>query len=76
MKMFTVKTLNAIDPAGLKRLPQTDFVVDDNAEDPAAIIVRSAKMLDYIPGPGLLAVARAGAGYNNIPTDRFAELGS
>lgn len=75
MKMFTVKTLNAIDPAGLKRLPQTDFVVDDNAEDPAAIIVRSAKMLDYVPGPGLLAVARAGAGYNNIPTDRFAELG-
>ena len=73
--MFTVKTLNAIDPAGLKRLPQTDFVVDDNAEDPAAIIVRSAKMLDYVPGPSLLAVARAGAGYNNIPTDRFAELG-
>ena len=73
--MFTVKTLNAIDPAGLARLPKAEFTLDDNAQDPAAIIVRSAKMLDYAPGPGLLCVARAGAGYNNIPTDRFAEAG-
>ncbi len=73
--MFTVKTLNAIDPIGLRRLPAAEFQLDDNAQDPAAIIVRSAKMLDMQPGPGLLCVARAGAGYNNIPTDRFAEAG-
>ncbi len=73
--MFTVKTLNAIDPIGLRRLPTAEFQLDDNAQDPAAIIVRSAKMLDMQPGPGLLCVARAGAGYNNIPTDRFAEAG-
>lgn len=73
--MYTIKTLNAIDKAGLIRFPAADFVLDDNCENPDAIVVRSAKMLDYVPGDRLLCVARAGAGYNNIPTDRFAESG-
>ena len=66
--MFTVKTLNAIDPAGLKRLPQTDFVVDDNAEDPSAIIVRSA-FHPYplvIQGPGEGAREAASSILNDI----------
>lgn len=73
--MFTIKTLNAIDQAGLIRFPAADFILDDSCENPDAIVVRSAKMLDYQPGDKLLCVARAGAGYNNIPTERFAENG-
>ena len=67
--MFTVKTLNKIAKVGLDRLDPAYFTRDDEAADPAAILVRSAKMLDYAPNPALLCVARAGAGYNNIPVD-------
>ncbi len=73
--MFTVKTLNKIAAVGTDCLDRQYFVMDDNAEDPAAILVRSAKMLDYAPNPGLLCVARAGAGYNNIPVEDYAEKG-
>lgn len=73
--MFTVKTLNKIAKVGMDRLDKNYFVQDDEAADPAAIIVRSAKMLDYAPNPSLLCVARAGAGYNNIPVDDYAEKG-
>ena len=73
--MFTVKTLNKIAKIGLDRLDGTYFALDDEAADPAAILVRSAKMLDYAPNPALLCVARAGAGYNNIPVDACAEKG-
>jgi D-3-phosphoglycerate dehydrogenase len=44
-------------------------------EDPDAILVRSAKMHDAQFGAGLLCIARAGAGTNNIPVDRCAETG-
>ncbi|MBR3557141.1 MAG: 3-phosphoglycerate dehydrogenase [Oscillospiraceae bacterium] len=73
--MFTVKTLNKIAKIGLQRLDPKYFTQDDEAADPAAILVRSAKMLDYAPNPGLLCVARAGAGYNNIPVDDYAAKG-
>ena len=73
--MFTVKTLNKIASIGTDCLDRQYFTLDDNAEDPAAILVRSAKMLDYAPNPGLLCVARAGAGYNNIPVEDYAEQG-
>jgi D-3-phosphoglycerate dehydrogenase len=73
--MYTVKTLNKIAKIGLDRLDKNYFVQDDCAENPDAIIVRSADMHNYEINPALLCVARAGAGYNNIPTDRFAEAG-
>lgn len=73
--MFTVKTLNPIAAVGLQRLERAAFAIDDTAADPAAILVRSAKMLDYAPNPGLLCVARAGAGYNNIPVEAYGEQG-
>ena len=71
--MYTVKTLNKIAKIGLDRLDKQYFALDDGAADPAAILVRSAKRLDYEPNPALLCVARAGAGYNNIPVDAYAE---
>ncbi len=73
--MFTVKTLNKIAKIGLERLDPAWFTQDDEAADPAAILVRSAKMLDYAPNPSLLCVARAGAGYNNIPVEDYAAKG-
>ena len=73
--MFTVKTLNKIAKIGLDRLDRNYFAQDDNAENPDAILVRSAKMLDYAPNAALQCVARAGAGYNNIPVDDYAAKG-
>lgn len=73
--MYTIKTLNNIAPIGLDRFDTTSFTIDDEASNPDAILVRSAKMLDFDFNEELLCIARAGAGYNNIPCDRCAESG-
>ncbi len=73
--MFTVKTLNKISPTGLNVLDPARYTVDDNAANADAILVRSAKMHDMQFNPELLCIARAGAGTNNIPTDRCADEG-
>jgi D-3-phosphoglycerate dehydrogenase len=73
--MYTIKTLNKISPTGLAQLDPGEFVVNDAAENPDGILVRSAKMHDYDFPSNLRAIARAGAGTNNIPLDRCAEAG-
>ena len=73
--MYTVKTLNKISPTGLNVLDPDKYTVDDGAENPDAILVRSAKMHDMQFNPELLCIARAGAGTNNIPSDRCADEG-
>lgn len=73
--MYQIKTLNKISPAGLNVLDSAKYTVSDNAENPTAILVRSAKMHDMEFGSDLLAIARAGAGVNNIPVERCAEEG-
>lgn len=73
--MFRIKTLNKISGVGLAELDRSRFVVDDGCADPDGILVRSAKMHDYAFAPNLLAIARAGAGTNNIPIDRCSESG-
>ncbi|MBQ7859851.1 MAG: phosphoglycerate dehydrogenase [Faecalibacterium sp.] len=73
--MFTIKTLNAISPEGIAKLPKNQFEVGVNTEDPDGILVRSADMLNMEFKPNLLAIARAGAGVNNIPLDRCSEQG-
>ena len=72
--MYTIKLLNRIAQAGLNRLPD-GFAVDSEAANPDGILVRSAAMHDMVFGDRLLAIARAGAGTNNIPIDRCAEEG-
>ncbi len=72
---FTVRTLNPISPNGLSRLPEAHYRLDDSATDPDAILVRSAKMHEMPVNPRLLAVARAGAGTNNIPIDELSQHG-
>ena len=73
--MFRIKTLNKIAAAGLAELDQTRFQVGDDVENEDGILVRSAKMADYEFPDALRAIARAGAGTNNIPIDRCSEAG-
>ena len=73
--MFRIKTLNKISPAGLSVLDQTRFSVSEDVENEDGILVRSAKMHDYVFPDALRAIARAGAGTNNIPIDKCTEMG-
>ena len=72
--MYKIQTLNEISDKGLSLLGK-EYKVEDQQENPDAIIVRSAKMHDMELGDSLLAIARAGAGTNNIPTQACAEKG-
>ena len=73
--MYTIQTLNAISPVIYNHLPQENFIVSKEAAQPDAVIVRSASMLEMeLPG-SLLSIARAGAGYNNIPVDKCTAAG-
>ena len=73
--MFRIKTLNKISPAGLSVLDQTRYSISGDAENEDGILVRSADMHDYEFPDALRAIARAGAGTNNIPIDRCSEAG-
>ena len=66
--------LNPISGVGLEKLTADYERTEDFAAANVAF-VRSAKMDEMVPGPGLLAVARAGAGVNNIPHASYAEKG-
>ncbi len=72
--MYTIQTLNKISKAGTDRF-DTNYTICDNAENPDAILVRSASLHEATFGDNLKAIARAGAGVNNIPLDRCAEAG-
>ncbi|MCK4515211.1 MAG: phosphoglycerate dehydrogenase [Spirochaetaceae bacterium] len=73
--MFKVRTLNKISQAGLRELPDDAFAVGDDVDEPDALLVRSADLHAMDFGDQLKAIARAGAGVNNIPIDRCSELG-
>ena len=66
--------LNNISPVALAGLKNDDIIVE-NITDADSILVRSAKMHDVDLPNNILAVARAGAGVNNIPLDKYAEKG-
>lgn len=67
--MYRIRTFNKISPVGLNRLDPALYAVSDSETDEDAILVRSAKLLDYDFPKNLLAISRAGAGVNNIPLD-------
>ncbi len=73
--MYKVLTLNNISPEGLKLLPSDQYTVGDDVESPDAILLRSYKMHDEEWPDTVKAVARAGAGVNNIPIDAFTKRG-
>ena len=73
--MYKIKKLNQISNIINKYLTEDNYMLSENIEAPNGIIVRSASMHDYPVNNNLLCVARAGAGYNNIPYDQFAQQG-
>lgn len=73
--MYNIQTLNKISAVGTDIFDKTKYSISDAPENPDAIMVRSAKMHDMTFGSNLLAIARAGAGVNNIPVERCAEEG-
>ncbi|HPF52042.1 MAG TPA: phosphoglycerate dehydrogenase [Draconibacterium sp.] len=73
--MFKIQTLNKIDPDGLKLFPLDNYEIASEIPNPDAIVLRSFKMHDMELPSNLKAVARAGAGVNNIPVDKCTEKG-
>ena len=73
--MYNIQTLNKISSIGTEIFDKSKYNVADECANPDAIMVRSAKMHDMTFGDKLVAIARAGAGVNNIPVDRCAQEG-
>ena len=72
--MYQIATLNKISKVGLAELTE-DYTITENIAEANGILVRSADMHDMEFSDDLLAIARAGAGVNNIPLERCAEAG-
>ena len=73
--MFKVKTLNKIDQEGLQIFPLSNYEIASEIPSPDAILLRSFDMHEMELPCSLKAVARAGAGVNNIPIDKCTEKG-
>lgn len=73
--MYKIRTYNAISDTGLSRLPLDKYEVGPDLAHPDAFILRSHKLHGTEVPEGLLAVARAGAGVNNIPVDEYTHRG-
>jgi D-3-phosphoglycerate dehydrogenase len=73
--MARIRTYNKIAPEGLAILTNRGHQVSPDVDDPDAILVRSAKLHDIELGGSLKAIARAGAGVNNVPVERCTEAG-
>ena len=73
--MYNIKKINAISPVYHSLLPNGEYNITADVENPDAILVRSANLHDMPINDNLLCVARAGAGVNNIPLDKMAEHG-
>jgi D-3-phosphoglycerate dehydrogenase len=72
---FRIQTLNNISLRGLERLPRDRYEVASAISEPDAILVRSADMHSMALAPSVLAVARAGAGTNNVPVTALTKRG-
>ncbi len=73
--MYKILTLNKIDPKGLDQFPSNRYSIAGEVADPDAIVLRSYNMHDMDIPSSVKAIARAGAGVNNIPIDRCTEKG-
>jgi len=72
---YRILTLNNISSRGLERLPRERYEVASSLSEPDGILVRSADMHSFDVPPSVVAVARAGAGTNNIPVARLSKRG-
>lgn len=73
--MLNIQCLNKIAESGLVQLPSDRYQLTDQTADADAILVRSADLKELVFPANLKAIARAGAGTNNIPISRCSEAG-
>ncbi len=73
--MLKIKTYNKISTSGTSRLPAQRYEIGDKVDAPDAILVRSADLHTIAINPELKAVARAGAGTNNVPVVELSKRG-
>lgn len=73
--MYTIQTLNKISLKGLELFPRDNYEIATEISNPDAVLVRSYNMLEMDFSKNLKAIARAGAGVNNIPVDKCTEKG-
>mgnify|MGYP000882034145 CR=1 FL=1 len=73
--MYNILTLNKIATCGTDRFSKDTYTVSDKCDNPDGIMVRSAAMHDMELPASLKAIARAGAGVNNIPLDKCSDAG-
>jgi len=74
-KTFNILTINKISPLGLKRFPADRYVVGPDIKEPDAIMVRSQNLLEMEFPASVKAIARAGAGTNNVPVKKMSARG-
>ena len=72
--MKNILTLNSISPV-INDIFDSNYNVANDAENPIGILLRSFKMHDYELDANTVAIARAGAGVNNIPCEKYADQG-
>ena len=73
--MYKIRTYNNIAARGLERFSPANFEVGADVADPHAILLRSHKLTGADLGSGLRAIARAGAGTNNVPVAECTDQG-
>ena len=73
--MYNIRTYNAISEKGLSRFPADKYAVSPEAALPEGVLLRSQKLQSEVLPESVIAVARAGAGTNNIPTENYTEQG-
>jgi len=72
---YQIKTFNSISEKGLKRFPSDKYVLSDDLSPSDAILLRSHALQSVEMEAGIIAVARAGAGVNNVPVEECSERG-
>ncbi len=72
---YKIQTFDKIASEGLKRFPMDSYEVDSEFKNPDALLLRSYSLHDHPFAPSVKAIARAGAGVNNIPIEKCTELG-
>lgn len=75
MSKFIIKTYNTISPLGLAVFSNAGYIVDPDAKEPDAILLRSHVLAPEEVAPNVKVVARAGAGVNNVPVAKLSERG-
>ena len=73
--MFQIRTYNKIADIGLSRFENDKYTVGEDVAQPDGVVLRSQKLQDEVLPESVIAVARAGAGTNNVPVAEYAKKG-